>query len=127
MQKQKKILFLHGFYASGQCVPALALKEAYEGKAIVLTPDLPLQPVDAVRLIRDICDQEKPDILVGNSCGSFYAQMISPIIGVFEPMFLAHYTHSFHFPGGHTPTADHFKTWYVPLIEKLLLETDWEE
>ena len=70
---------------------------------------------------------DKQACLVGNSCGSFYAQMISPIIGVFEPMFLAHYTHSFHFPGGHTPTADHFKTWYVPLIEKLLLETDWEE
>ena len=82
MQKQKKILFLHGFYASGSCVPALALKEAFEKRATVLTPDLPLHPADAVRLIRDICDQEKPDILVGNSCGSFYAQMISPIIGV---------------------------------------------
>ena len=82
MQKQKKILFLHGFYASGSCVPALALKEAFDKRATVLTPDLPLHPADAVRLIRDICDQEKPDILVGNSCGSFYAQMISPIIGV---------------------------------------------
>ena len=179
MQKQKKILFLHGFYASGSCVPALALKEAFEKRATVLTPDLPLHPADAVRLIRDICDQEKPDILVGNSCGSFYAQMISPIIGVpallgnphfkmsdflrerignhqykspradgkqfdccniynkvrvwglfgeedtlahFEPLFLEHYHNTFHFPGGHTPTADQFKTWYVPLIEKLLLE-----
>ena len=196
MQKQKKILFLHGFYASGSCVPAQALREAFDGKAIVLTPDLPLHPADAIRLIRDICDQEKPDILVGNSCGSFYAQMISPIIGVpallgnphfkmsdflrerigthqykslradgkqsftideqlisefeemeahqfldepsgervwglfgeedtlahFEPLFLEHYTHSYHFPGGHTPTAEQFKTWYVPLIEKLMLE-----
>ncbi|MBR0166111.1 MAG: hypothetical protein IJQ13_04445 [Prevotella sp.] len=193
MQKRKKILFLHGFYASGRCVPALALKEAFEGKATVLTPDLPLHPVDAVSLIRDICDQEKPDILVGNSCGSFYAQMISSIIGVpallgnphfkmsdflrkrignhqykspradgkqdftidehlisefeemekhqfdihnkervwgifgeedtlahFEPLFLEHYHNAFHFPGGHTPTADQFKTWYVPLIEKML-------
>ena len=75
-------MFLHGFYASGSCVPALALKEAFEKRATVLTPDLPLHPADAVRLIREICDQEKPDILVGNSCGSFYAQMISPIIGV---------------------------------------------
>ena len=40
----------------------------------------------------------------------------------FEPLFLEHYTHSFHFPGGHTPTAEQFKTWYCPLIEKLLLE-----
>jgi hypothetical protein len=198
MQKQKKILFLHGFYASGSCVPALALKEAFYGRATILTPDLPLHPADAVKLIRDICDKEKPDIIVGNSCGAFYAQMISPIIGVpallgnphfkmsnflrerignhqykspradgkqdftideqlicefeemekhqfdycnihnkvrvwglfgekdtlahFEPLFLEHYTHSFHFPGGHTPTAEQFKTWYCPLIEKLLQE-----
>ena len=79
---QKKILFLHGFYASGSCVPALALKEAFKERATVLTPDLPLHPADAIRLIREICDREKPDILVGNSCGSFYAQMISPVIGV---------------------------------------------
>ena len=36
----KKILFLHGFYASGQCVPAVALREAFAGRADVLTPDL---------------------------------------------------------------------------------------
>ena len=82
MQKQKKILFLHGFHASGSCVPALALKEAFESKATVLTPDLSLHPADAISFIREICDREKPDILVGNSCGSFYAQMIAPIIGV---------------------------------------------
>ena len=29
----KKILFLHGFYASGQCVPAVALREAFADKA----------------------------------------------------------------------------------------------
>ena len=204
---QKKILFLHGFYASGSCVPALALKEAFEERAIVLTPDLPLHPADAIRLILKICDTEKPDSLVGTSCGSFYAQMISPIIGVpallgnphfkmsdflrerigshqykspradgnqnftiteelvkefeeieahqffdersgraerdscnnnkarvwglfgeedtlahFEPLFLEHYLNSYHFPGGHTPTAEQVKTWYCPLIEKMLLE-----
>ena len=199
MQSQrKKILFLHGFYASGSCVPAQALREAFDGKAAVLTPDLPLHPADAVRLIRAICDSEKPDILVGNSCGAFYAQMIAPTVGVpallgnphfrmsdflrerigshqyksaradgkqdftidepliaefeemetrqfddtdkynkervwgifgeqdtlahFEPLFLEHYTRSFHFPGGHTPTAEQFKTWYCPLIEQLIAD-----
>ena len=39
-----------------------------------------------------------------------------------EALFLEHYHNTFHFPGGHTPTADQFKTWYVPLIEKLLQE-----
>ena len=194
---QKRILFLHGFYASGSCVPALALREAFDGRATVLTPDLPLHPADAVRLIRDICDKEKPDVLVGNSCGSFYAQMIAPVIGVpallgnphfkmteflkqrignhqykssradgkqdftiddeliaefaemeehqfdncnpdfkdkvwgifgeqdtlahFEPLFLEHYIHAYHFPGGHTPTAEEVHKYYVPLIEKLYL------
>ena len=35
----KKILFLHGFFATGSCPMARALKEAFEGTAVVLTPD----------------------------------------------------------------------------------------
>lgn len=80
-----KILFLHGFYASGQCVPAVALKEAFSclGTHVeVLTPDLPLHPMEAVSYIRELIDKEKPDLLVGNSCGSFYAQMIGPVVGL---------------------------------------------
>ena len=191
-----KILFLHGFFASGQCVPAVALREAFEGRAEVLTPDLPMHPEEAVRFIRELCKNERPDVLVGNSCGSFYAQMIASALGIpallgnphfqmteflkprigahqyksprkngiqdfvideqlirefaemqqhqfdgctpygkehiwgifgeqdtlahFEPLFLEHYTHSYHFPGGHTPTAEEVRTWYVPLIERLL-------
>ncbi|MBR5657232.1 MAG: hypothetical protein IKW98_11235 [Prevotella sp.] len=198
MIKDKKILFLHGFYASGQCIPALTLREAFEGRAQVLTPDLPIHPRMAIAQIKEICDKENPDLLVGNSCGSFYAQMLAPIVGVpallgnphfqmteflkprigehqyksprkdghqhfvidealieefaeleaiqfnhctpeckdriwglfgehdtlahFEPLFLEHYTHSFHFPGNHTPTADEVRTWYVSLIEKMLKE-----
>ena len=78
----KKILFLHGFYASGQCVPALALREAFEGCAEVITPDLPMHPKEAVRFIRELIEREQPDLLVGNSCGSFYAQMVAPITGL---------------------------------------------
>ena len=50
----KKILFLHGFYASGQCVPAVALREAFAGKAEVLTPDLPMHPQDALETISEL-------------------------------------------------------------------------
>ena len=77
-----KLLFLHGFYASGQCVPAVALREAFEGRIEVLTPDLPIHPNEAISFIRDLIDREKPDALVGNSCGSFYAQMIAPTVGL---------------------------------------------
>lgn len=78
----KKILFLHGFFASGSCVPANALRTAFEGKVEVLTPDLPLHPKEAQKFILGLCDREKPDLLVGNSCGSFLAQIVSPIAGI---------------------------------------------
>ena len=192
----KKILFLHGFYASGQCVPTLALRDAFEGKAQVLTPDLPIHPKEVLEYIREIIDREQPDLLVGNSCGAFYAQMLASALGLpallgnphfqmtsflkprigehqyksprkdgnqrfvidealigefteqeavqfdncrpagrnliwglfgeqdtlahFEPLFLEHYNRSFHFPGGHTPTAEEVRKWYVPLAEKML-------
>ena len=195
--KQKKILFLHGFYASGQCVPALTLREAFSGRAEVLTPDLPMHPRAALLFIRELIEREQPDILVGNSCGALYAQMLAPVMGIpallgnphfrmseflrqrigkhqyksprqdgvqtfvidedlvdefaalettqfdncredfkdriwgvfgeqdtlahFESVFLEHYNRSFHFPGGHTPTADEVRNWYVPLIEQMII------
>ena len=60
------------------CTPICKSKRRY----CSFTDSMPAAVVCLLWHIRDICDQEKPDILVGNSCGSFYAQMISPIIGV---------------------------------------------
>lgn len=193
----KKILFLHGFFASGSCIPAIALHEAFEGRVRVITPDLPIHPKEALMFIHQLCDKEKPDLLVGNSNGSFLAQIIAPIVGIpallgnphlemteflkprigehqyksprmdgkqdfvidgalisefeelqkeqfknvspywkdkiwgifgeqdslahYKPQFLKYYTNAYSFPGGHTPTAEEVKTWYVPLIEKMLM------
>ena len=71
----KKILFLHGFFATGSCPMANAMREAFEGAAVVLTPDLPLHPKEALKEIRSIIDKEHPDLLVGNSCGAFIARL----------------------------------------------------
>lgn len=192
----KTILFLHGFFASGSCIPAIALHEAFEGRVRVITPDLPIHPKEALAFIHQLCDKEKPDLLVGNSNGSFLAQIIAPVVGIpallgnphlemteflkprigkheyksprmngkqefvidealisefeelqkeqfknvtpywkdkiwgifgeqdtlahYKPLFMKYYTNAFSFPGGHTPTAEEVKTWYVPLIEKML-------
>ena len=64
-----KILFLHGFFASGQCVPAVALRDAFKGRAEVITPDLPIHPKEAISFIRELIEKENPNLLVGNSCG----------------------------------------------------------
>lgn len=79
----KTVLFLHGFYASGSCVPAMALANAFANSDIrVIAPDLPLHPAKAMELTQKICDEEKPDLLVGNSCGSFYAQFLSSKVDI---------------------------------------------
>lgn len=67
-------------HKSGQCVPAVALREAFKGRAEVITPDLPMHPKEAVRFIRELIDGEQPDLLIGNSCGAFYAQMVAPVV-----------------------------------------------
>lgn len=85
-EMKKTIIFLHGFFASGSCVPATALKEAFEGKYNVLTPDLPLHPHDALAYVLKLCE-------------------VYDSIAHFEPMVLEHYEVSYHFPGAHTPTA----------------------
>ena len=194
----KTILFLHGFFASGSCIPAIALHEAFEGRVRVITPDLPIHPKEALMFIHQLCNEEKPDLLVGNSNGSFLAQIIAPIVGIpallgnphlemteflkprigehqyksprmdgkqdfiidealisefeelqkdqfknvspywkdkiwgifgeqdslahYKPLFLKYYTNAYSFPGGHTPTAEEVKTWYVPLIENMLMQ-----
>lgn len=78
----KKILFLHGFFASGSCIPAQALRQAFIGKAEVFTPDLPLYPKEALTFIEEICKQEKPCVLVGYSNGAFLAQIVASRLGI---------------------------------------------
>lgn len=73
----KKAIFLHGFYASGSCPMAVALKDALKGEVEVLTPDLPLYPKDALAFVRELCAQVHPDMLIGNSNGAFLAQMLA--------------------------------------------------
>lgn len=190
-----KILFLHGFFASGSCVPAQTLRHSLDGRAQVLSPDLPLHPDEALDFIRHICHEEHPTVIVGNSNGAFLAQMVASEYGMpallgnphlemteflncrrgthqykspradgrqelvidqalidefavlqqhqwnrcseqnrdrvwglfgdkdtlahYEPLFLEHYTRSFHFPGAHTPTAEEVEQYYAPLAMKL--------
>lgn len=78
----RKIIFLHGFFASGSCIPAQAFVQYLKGKIQVLTPDLPLHPHEALRFIHQLCEQEKPDALVGNSNGSFLAQIEATRSGI---------------------------------------------
>ncbi len=42
----------------------------------VIAPDLPVDPFEALELLRGIVEQEKPDVVVGTSMGGMYAQQL---------------------------------------------------
>lgn len=56
---------------------AVALRNALKEEVEVLTPDLPLHPNEALAYVRELCAQEHPDMLIGNSNGAFIAQIIA--------------------------------------------------
>jgi predicted esterase YcpF (UPF0227 family) len=42
----------------------------------VVAPDLPVDPFEALRLLRDMVEREQPDIVVGTSMGGMYTQQL---------------------------------------------------
>ena len=73
--KGKKILYVHGFASSGQSGTVTRIREVFPN-ATVIAPDLPVQPEEAIDLLRRTCDAEKPDLVVGTSMGGMYAEML---------------------------------------------------
>lgn len=68
------VIYLHGFASSGVSPKSQALVEAF-GSENVFAPDLPIDPDETVKVIKDIVSQIKnfPIIFVGTSLGGFWA------------------------------------------------------
>ena len=71
----KKILYVHGFGSSGQSGTVTRIREVLP-QATVIAPDLPIIPQEAMELLRQTCDSEKPDLIIGTSMGGMYAEML---------------------------------------------------
>lgn len=71
------VLFLHGFASSGNATKADVLKQYclknFRNQEFV-SPDLPVEPVKAIKLIEDILKPtDKNKIVFGSSLGGYYA------------------------------------------------------
>lgn len=77
-----KVLYLHGFTSSGSCMVAKSLKIHTGSIAVVTSPDLPLHPYEAMDMLVNLCDAHRFDIIVGASCGGFYAQQLVRLTGI---------------------------------------------
>jgi len=69
-----KILFVHGLASSGAYKLAEILRITL--KAEVVAPDVPIDPTDALALLRTLCLTERPDLVVGLSWGGFLVQQL---------------------------------------------------
>ncbi len=80
------ILFLHGFASSGKATKAEVLKnycfENYKNLEF-LSPDLPVEPDKAIKLMSDILHSSGEDTIVfGSSLGGYYAMWVGAKFGV---------------------------------------------
>jgi predicted esterase YcpF (UPF0227 family) len=64
----KTLLYCHGFGSSGQSGTVTRLRTVMP-QANVIAPDLPVEPHEAIALLHSICEQEKPDLIIGTSMG----------------------------------------------------------
>ncbi|MBQ9665798.1 MAG: hypothetical protein IJ635_12370 [Bacteroidaceae bacterium] len=70
-----KIIYFHGFgssHASGTV--EILRRELVDDE--VIAPDIPIDPVEALPYLKDLCQQEQPDLIIGTSMGGMYAQQM---------------------------------------------------
>lgn len=71
----KTILYVHGFASSGQTGSVHTLRLLLPDAAVI-APDLPVEPEEAMELLRSVVASEKPDLVIGTSMGGMYSEML---------------------------------------------------
>lgn len=75
MERNKKLMYVHGFASSGSSGTVMTLRRHLTGWRVV-APDLPVDPFEALELLRRMVNEEQPDIVVGTSMGGMYTQQL---------------------------------------------------
>ena len=71
----RKIVYLHGFASSGRTGTAASLRLLLPG-AEVLSPDIPVDPEEAMPFLKDYLRNVNPDLVIGTSMGGMYAEQM---------------------------------------------------
>ena len=72
----KKIMYVHGFASSGASGTVGRIRLLLP-QATVIAPDLPVDPHEAISLLKDLCARENPDLIVGTSMGGMYTEQLT--------------------------------------------------
>ena len=73
----RKVLYIHGFASAGSTGTATLMRQHFYPQGIsVLSPDVPVSPLEAWRLLQDLVKEENPDLIVATSMGAMYAEQL---------------------------------------------------
>ena len=75
LMEGKTVLYVHGFGSSGQSGTVTRLRTVMPN-ARVLAPDLPVEPNETIALLHTICQEGKPDLIIGTSMGGMYTEQL---------------------------------------------------
>jgi len=68
----KRIIYFHGFASSGASGTVELLRRHLPDFETV-APDIPIDPTEALPYLRDFCQTQQPDLIIGTSMGGMYA------------------------------------------------------
>ena len=83
----KKMLYVHGFASSGSSGTVMTLRSHFRDWRVV-APDLPVDPFEALELLRETVRKEQPRVVVGTSMGGMYTQQLIDDATLFRQAFL---------------------------------------
>ena len=73
----KKVIYIHGFASAGSTGSATQMRNHLYPKGVqVLSPDVPVDPLEAVSFLKAFVQQEQPDLIVATSMGALYAEQL---------------------------------------------------
>ena len=73
----RKLLYFHGFASAGSSGTATHLRNMlYEYDVEVLSPDIPIMPVEALAFLKQLVDEQQPELIIGTSMGGLYTEQM---------------------------------------------------
>ena len=70
-----KIIYFHGFGSSGASGTVQTLRRLLPDDEVI-APDIPVEPLEALPFLRELCEAEQPDVIIGTSMGGMYAHQM---------------------------------------------------
>ena len=76
----KRVLYIHGFASAGSTGSATQMRNHLYPKGVqVLSPDVPVDPLEARQMLQALVATEQPDLIVATSMGALYAEQLKGV------------------------------------------------